>query len=335
MGRRRGTLAVLAVVVLSGCIPRINGQGGSGVSLALGGRGPRPTPVSAVQRQLSAAERRVRDLETQLAERDRQIAAVRSEMQAVQAGRPPASSPADAAPPAPAPRPAGDTAAAEPLPAAAAEAPGAGDDETRLAEAQREIASLQARLDVEVQRRAEVESEMARLLQETSAGPFDRADDTVVKHLQQELNGARQEIATLRTTLATERRQRGDLERRYAALQARAQRTDAAGDDSEEISALKARQRRVLASIQQDLEGARQRERELRETLARQRGDDAVSLADAVSGLRTENSALQRRLDEEHRRNRDLQAKLQTATRVTDLIFKMQSSGSAPATVAP
>jgi len=60
-----------------------------------------------------------------------------------------------------------------------------------------------------------------------------------------------------------------------------------------------------------------------------------VSLADAVSGLRTENSALQRRLDEEHRRNRDLQAKLQTATRVTDLIFKMQSSGSAPATVAP
>jgi hypothetical protein len=33
------------------------------------------------------------------------------------------------------------------------------------------------------------------------------------------------------------------------------------------------------------------------------------------------------RLDEEHQRNRELAAKLQLATRVTDLIYKMQSRG--------
>jgi hypothetical protein len=203
-----------------------------------------------------------------------------------------------------------------------------------LAAAQEQIAVLQTRLDGEVQRRKEVEAEMARLLQETSSGPYERADDAVGKHLQQELDGARQEIAELRTTLATERRQRADLEKRYSALQVQVQRTAGAGG-SEEIEALKERQRRVLASIQQDLEASRQRERELRESLEQSRGNDAVSLADAVSGLRSENSALQRRLDDEHRRNRELQAKLQTATRVTDLIFKMQSSGATAATAAP
>lgn len=342
MGSRRVVPLIAAAVLLSGCVPRVNGQGGSGISLALGGKGsPPPVTVKSVQRELSAAEKRVRELEDQLAARDREIAAVRGQMQAVQEGRQPAGAAADSpapaapvAPPAPPPA-AAPLPAPAPAPVAAAPAPAAGTgDESRLAAAQEQIAVLQARLDSEVQRRKEVEAEMARLLQETSAGPYERADDAVGRHLQQELDGARQEIAELRTTLATERRQRADLEKRFSALQTQVQRTSGAGG-SEEIEALKERQRRVLASIQQDLEASRQRERELRESLEQGRGNDAVSLADAVSGLRAENSALQRRLDDEHRRNRELQAKLQTATRVTDLIFKMQSSGATTATVAP
>ena len=356
MRRRRVTLAAAAVaVLLSGCVPRYSGSAASmGLSSKSG-------TVSAAQRaasaesNLTAADRRVSELEAELAERDRQIAAVRGEMASVQPARDAASgesmlatqSAPTAAPGATNP----DVAAPEPI--AAREAPplpppataasgekavgtsATGGGEGQLVEAQQRIARLQEHLAVEVQRRKDVEAEMARLLQETSAGPFERTDTAVEKHLQQELDGARHEIAELRTTLSTERRQRTDLERRYSALQEQVQRSGSSGG-GEEVEALKERQRRVLASIQQDLEASRQRERELRETLEHDQGDDAVSLADAVSGMRSENVALQRRLDEEHRQNRDLQAKLKTATRVTDLIFKMQSAGTTgPRTAAP
>ncbi|MEO8603821.1 MAG: hypothetical protein ABI629_14700 [bacterium] len=352
MGRQRVTLAVAAAVFASGCVPRYSGTAGQVTLSSRSGTVPAVQRAAVAERKLSAAELRVRELETELAERDRQIAAVRGEMNAAQgvgpdsqsrtgtAPEPPAA--AAAAPSAPAPEPdmAADAVAAEapaPPPASTRETgrPASSGSDAQLADAQQRIASLQERLTVEVQRRKDVEGEMARLLQETSSGPFERNDNAVDKHLQQELDGARQEIAELRTTLATERRQRSDLERSYSALQAQVQRGGGSGG-GEEVEALKTRQRRVLASIQQDLEASRQRERELRETLEHNQGNDAVSLADAVSGMRSENVALQRRLDEEHRQNRDLQAKLKTATRVTDLIFKMQSAGgSKPGTAAP
>ncbi len=44
-----------------------------------------------------------------------------------------------------------------------------------------------------------------------------------------------------------------------------------------------------------------------------------------TASVRAENSALRARLDEEHRRTEELAAKLRVATRVTDLIFKMQA----------
>jgi hypothetical protein len=175
---------------------------------------------------------------------------------------------------------------------------------------------------------------MARLLQETSSGPYDRQSGAVVeKHLRDELAGARREIADLRTSLITERRERQEIEKRFTALQVQVQKVAAAGQggNSEELEALKQRQIRVLASIQQDLHGSQQREGELRAQLELAQGPNAVSLADEVAGLRSENSALQMRLDQEHRQNRDLSSKLQLATRVTDLIFKMQTGGAQPA----
>src|SRR5205085_7317254 len=132
------------------------------------------------------------------------------------------------------------------------------------------------------------------------------------------------------------RRERADLERRYGALQQQLERVghSSGGDDSEEVAALKERQRRVLASIQQDLAATQQREADLRTTLAQQDGT-GVSLADNVTSLRAENTALQRRVDDEHRQNRELASKLKLAGRVTDLIFKMQSSGATTAATVP
>jgi chromosome segregation ATPase len=253
------------------------------------------------------AEARIRALEAQLASRDQEIGTMRAELDAA---RMQANSGAPAA------------------------AGTGGGSAGSLAEAQRQIATLEARLDAEVQRRKSVEAEMTRLLEETSAGPYERTQGAAEKHLRQELDQARGEIVELRTTLATERRQRSELERRFAALQSRAEESGRASGGGEELEALKERQRRVLASIRQDLEASREREAELRASLERTQGTDGAVLSGEVSGLRAENAALQRRLDEEHKRNQALAQKLKLAGRVTDLIFKMQSSGAVQAVPA-
>jgi hypothetical protein len=218
-------------------------------------------------------------------------------------------------------------------PAGATDAAGGSEPATtidqRVAAAQKRIARLEQQLALEVQRRRDVEGEMKRLLQETSAGPFERADDVVEKHLREELDRARKEVGQLRAALATERREHDEVERAYAALQAQVQAGAHAapgGASSEEIEALKERQRRVLASIQQDLEASRQREAALRQSVEQLQGGGAASLSDAMITLRSQNSALQMRLEEEHQRNRDLTAKLHLAMRVTDLIFRMRQS---------
>ena len=342
--------------------------------------------VSALQRDLSDAEGRVQQLEQQLAARDREIAAVRGQIDAARGApgaagaaaspaTPETASPATASPrsagadaegppqpskeavsqpskpesPAPAPptAPSVQPSAAQPAAAttgtaqAAGSQPGGAAADQRLAQAQNRIAKLEQQLATELKRRREVEAEMNRLLQETSAGPFERAENVVEEHLREQLDRAKREIADLRSTLRSERRERDEFERRYAALQAQMQAqadappVPASAASHEELEALKERQRRVLASIRQDLESSQQRERELRESLEQSQGADGVGLADAVTTLRSENSALQLRLDDEHRRNRDLSAKLHLATRVTDLIFKMQTAGAQPMPVAP
>lgn len=322
MGSRQARWAIAAAILVSGCIPRTYPPGTAGAPPAemdvVGGEAEPP----AAPRQLTAEERRVQELEAQLAERDRQIAAVQSELQSARAQAPAAAATAGASMPAPASAGAGGgSAAGGTLVARDAE----------LADARRQIASLETRLAGEVQRRKQVESEMARVLEETSAGPYERSGNVVDQHLREQLASAQQEIGELRTTLATERRERGDLERRFGALQAQLERTGRNDSDSEEVAALKERQRRVLASIQQDLAASQQREVELRTALEQSSGSDGVSLADNVTSLRAENAALQRRLDDEHRQNRELSSKLKLAGRVTDLIFKMQSSGTRPA----
>lgn len=321
MGRRPAVWVIAAAVVASGCIPRTYS---SVPTAAAGAAGDAAT--ARVPRPLSPAEQRVQELEAQLAERDREIAAVQSEIQS--AKRQPAPDPAVA--PEPSRERAGVPAqAGRPAPPAPADALATKD--AQLAAAERQIATLEARLESEVRRRKQVESEMARLLEETSSGPYERGGNTVDQHLREQLASARQEITDLRTTLTSERRQRSDLEKRFAALQAQVERGNGGANDSEEVAALKERQRRVVASIQQDLLASQQREAELRAALEHAEGNDGVSLADSVTSLRAENAALQKRLDQEHQQNRELSSKLKLAGRVTDLIFKMQSSGAGDA----
>ncbi|MFN8643680.1 MAG: hypothetical protein U0802_19220 [Candidatus Binatia bacterium] len=333
MGRRQATWAIAAAVLIGGCIPRTPPTAAPGVpaddlELADAASAPAPTPA----RVLTPEERRVQELEAQLAERDRQIASVQQELASARA-QANGSAPAPAAPPATGDAPATGAATGVTAPEAATGSLAAKDAE--LADARRQIASLEGRLQSEVQRRQQVEHEMSRLLEETSSGPYERSGNVVEAHLREQLASAQKEIGDLRATLATERRERGDLERRFATLQAQLERSGRTEGDSEEVAALKERQRRVLASIQQDLAASQEREVQLRNALEQSEGSDGVSLADSVTNLRAENAALQRRLDDEHRQNGALSAKLKLAGRVTDLIFKMQSSGARPAAAVP
>lgn len=336
MGRRQARWALAATVLVSGCIPRTYPPGTvprpAVVDVDMSGEAE--VDAAAAQpphrRELTAEEQRIQALEAQLAERDRQIAAVQTELRSARA-----QGPATAAGGGGAGGAAGETAAAATAAGAGGTAAALVAKDAELAEAQRQIASLESRLDTEVRRRQQVEHEMQRVLEETSSGPFERSGNVVDQHLREQLASAQREIGDLRATLATERRERSDLERRFSTLQAQLERSGHSEGDSEEVAALKERQRRVLASIQQDLAASQQREAELRSALEQSSGSDGVSLADSVTSLRAENAALQRRLDDEHRQNGELAAKLKLAGRVTDLIFKMQSSGSRPATSAP
>ena len=295
-----------------------------------------PGQVEALRGALENAERQVRELEGRLAERDREVASVRADVekqrareeearraleelqrvtQAHTAETPPSS--ADALP------------AAETSPA---DAPTAAEAAASVSgQGPQLIASLRAHLEQERAKRRQLESDLTRLQQESAAGPFENGPTRALRE-------ARDEIAKLKVTLEAERRARENLTRRYAALEEKLRTAgerppEAAPSEPEEIAALRARQEKALASIRRELAVSQQREQELRQTLQTTQGPDAISLADAISNVRGENSALQVRLDEEHQRNRELSAKLKLAMRVTDLIFKMQAARSAAAVV--
>ena len=101
-----------------------------------------------------------------------------------------------------------------------------------------------------------------------------------------------------------------------------------------EVAELQADQRRLMAGIQQDLEASKRREEELRKTIAELQGSSGAGLTEKVRDLEVENLALQASLDSEHQRNVDLAAKLEVATRVADLIFKMRREGRVPSAEA-
>jgi len=190
-----------------------------------------------------------------------------------------------------------------------------------------EVARLGVELEGERTRRVDAEDQLARLREETSASPYETAP-------QEALQEAQREIDRLNNQLSSERRDRDDLERRFAELQLQFDQQPTAAAVVEpsdpEMSELQTDQRRLMASIQQDLEASRRRESDLRETIASLQGEGSGQLTDQVHDLESENLALQSSLDSEHERNVELAAKLEVATRVADLIFKMRREGPAP-----
>ncbi len=211
------------------------------------------------------------------------------------------------------------------------------------------VANLQASLAQEQQRRQQVEIELSHLKEETSRPPYGGTDA--------ELTAARQEIVQLRTTLDDERAARQRLLQQFRALEQRAAQqsaaqppaakppaTDHVGLSAPESAAtaelqarlerLQAEQKARLESFNRALAASQQRAAELEQQLAAAQADKPAATDQAAApeleSIRTENATLRARLEEEHRRTADLTAKLKMATRVTDLIFKMQGQQAQP-----
>lgn len=188
-----------------------------------------------------------------------------------------------------------------------------------LEEANRQVAGLQSELEEERQTRVKAEEQLLSLRAEASTSPFetDRSVD-------------QQQLVELQQALASERQQRDELADRYDALQqevdASASNAAALGaDESEELASLKLQQQRAMAVLQQELAESQQREGELRQTLAATTDGPSSELVEQLVDARTENSDLQTSLDEQRQRNEALSTKLEAATRVAELIFKMQN----------
>jgi predicted RNase H-like nuclease (RuvC/YqgF family) len=227
-------------------------------------------------------------------------------------------------------------------PADGAKAPNAGVAAAATERARRDLeqqqaatARLQSALAQEQQRREQVETELSRLKQETSSPPYGGGHAT-----QAELRAAKREVSELRAALDGERAARERLARDFRALQQRADAENAGAQsvDAEssalrlQLKQLEEEKQKITDSFNHSLAESQQRATELEAQLAQARMADNGNRASAgdLTNIRAENSALRARLDEEHRRTEELAAKLKIASRVTDLIFKMQAQGSAP-----
>jgi hypothetical protein len=193
---------------------------------------------------------------------------------------------------------------------------------------EQQIAALRAALAVERQRRQAVELQLQRLKEETSTPPFGTG---MVPET--EVLAAKQEIVDLRRALDAEHAARQQLAEELLTLQERLanqQPADTAESRAQQ-EALQAAQRAAAASFTHSFSESQTASADLDQHVT----SAAVAVEDGnVAAVRAENAALRSRLDEQHRRTQELAEKLKVATRVADLIFKMEAQpadGTSPA----
>jgi chromosome segregation ATPase len=208
------------------------------------------------------------------------------------------------------------------------------------AEAAGAIAGLRAALADEKARRRRAEAQLVRLKEETSTPPYGPEAST-----QAALVAARQEVSRLRAELEKAHAAQKRMAEEFRALQERAAAdhaaAQAAGPTSPELRArlhaLEEEKRNITQSFNRSLAESQRRADELERQLALARATPGARVQgeSEVSAARAENEALRHQLDEERQRTEKLAAKLRIATRVTDLIFKMQGQQAQPPPAAP
>jgi len=289
--------------------------------------------VSGVYRlgqALEAERTRTAALQQQLDERTQEVRTLRAEVAQLTGGGATSAAPAVVA------------ATTGPAPAAVAPPAAAGSDAAGTppgspTPAPQALAALRSELAQETKRRVVAEDELARLKRETSTSPFQKPAGPE-KQIEA-LVVAKQQVASLQTALAEERLMRERLTDELRVLQARSAGVTPAGSEDaamrSQIETLQREKDALVDAFNRSLAESQRRSAELEQALA---AAGSVPIAEdgspASGNLRAENETLRQRLDDERRRTDELAAKLRAATRVADLIFKMQAQ-DAPAPSGP
>ncbi len=321
----RAVLALGACLAIApGCVAR-RADPVSSASVPVAGPATDVTSVvSGVYRLGQALEEertRTTALQQQLDERTREVQALQAEVAQIRGGGAPTAVPAASATTA----------------AAAAGTEAAGTPPGPPAPAPQAVAALRSELAQETKRRAVAEEELARLKHETSTSPFQKA--TGPEKQLEALVVVKQQVVALQGALAEERRTREQLADELRTLQARSAGVTPAGAEDaamrSQIEALQREKDTLVDAFDRSLAESQRRSAELEQALAAARSQPATDDGSPAGGtLRAENETLRRRLDDERRRTDELAAKLRAATRVADLIFKMQAH-DAPAPSGP
>ncbi len=179
------------------------------------------------------------------------------------------------------------------------------------------LAAARNELEQERQKRLSLERELERLKSET-ASPYgdQRVPETDYLALKQELLDTRR-------TAEEDHKARERLAQELDRLQARVASDSTAPDDPARLAAIESLERekqQLVSDLNRNLAASQQRAAELETELNELRKGNTDSTT-----LRSENDQLKTRLDEERRRIADLEAKLGVASRVTDLIFRLQA----------
>jgi chromosome segregation ATPase len=346
------------VLVLAACTPTVKGASVQ--------RGPDASADSALHvrldaltQELSRAQQNNSALQTQLNERGQEVQQLRAEVQDLRAratDTPGVSVPGgaeashdEAASPAPVPSPGGADADGATSQFAAAEAASRDDsDSADKVSPGVLVASLRQALSEERQRRQSAETQLERLKEETSRPPYGEEPATLPygneSPLSVDFAAAKQEIVELRHVLDDERAQRARLTNDLIALQLRVEREGSSGGDhagdapelQERLHKLEAERQAAVDALNRNLAASQQRTADLEAELAAARAADAgtdpsaAAVDSEMASIHAENAKLRARLEDEHRRTEELASKLKLATRVTDLIFKMQAQQVGP-----
>ena len=300
----RSLVVLCPLAVLCACTPAVVVES-TRTEVSVGGsEGPESAPTT--QNAMDA-------LQQQLVSREREVEQLRSQVQLLRGGA--ASGDAAGAPD-----------QAESVGGAAAAAP--------TADAAAQITSLRFELAREQQRRQAVETELARVKEETSLPAF---GDTRVPEA--DFLAVKQELVELRRSAAEDHEAPERLTAQLRELQQAGNPSAAASpdavdnpDQAAQLDDLRREKDQLVQTLNQRLSASQQRTAELETALAAATvgGTAAGGDAAAQGKLAAENVALKTRLDEQRRRTEDLEAKLRVAARVNDLIYRLQSQQAAP-----
>jgi chromosome segregation ATPase len=179
-------------------------------------------------------------------------------------------------------------------------------------------AALRRELAKERERRQALESELIRLKEETSSPVY---GERMVR--ESEYLSVKQELVDLRRVAEEDRHARDRLAEQLRTLQSsQGQVAGAASDNPEQRAQVESLQRerdQIITNLNKTLTASQQRAAELETALA------AAKSGGGDTSVREENLSLRSRLDEQRRHTEQLEAKLRVATRVADLIFRMQA----------